>query len=123
MTITLITPEQHALLVKLQEEHPILTLENKGYETINQSRFSEADKEAFNQVTEMLNKHIKGFSSFNNFKHRKNGELVLRFQYCWTADEINPSTSFTGVGYLLVDELLNGFRGPHETPSEFILPH
>lgn len=40
--------------------------------------------------------------SFSNFCLDKNGELSLRVQYHY-------DPSFTGVGYVLLSELLNGF--------------
>lgn len=110
MTITLITPEQHALLLKIQQEHPILTFQNEGFEYIDKSKFSKEDENAFNEVTKILKGCIKGFEKFNNFRYNKKGELKVRFQYDWTIDDVDSKISFTGVGYLLVDELLNGFK-------------
>ena len=110
MTITLITPEEHAWLLFVQKEFPALTFENNGYQYIDKSKFTEEEKQKFNEVEAFLKKSIKGFHEFNNFKIRKNGQVVVRFQYSWTADEENPRTSFTGVGYIEVDELLNGFN-------------
>lgn len=109
MRIELITKEQHATLLQIYKEHSNLTLQKDGYEYISSSKLTEADKQALDVVTEMLKKHITGFQKFNNFKIDRKNRLVLRFQYNWTADEPNPSYSFSGVGYLGVDELLNGF--------------
>jgi len=103
MEINLITKSEYNQLKVIQKQHPILTLQNIGYETIDKSKFLIADKDAFNKVTNILKKAIVGFIEFNNFKHNKKGELVLRFQYKW-------SWSFTGVGYLKLSELLNGFE-------------
>lgn len=112
MTINLITEEEYNLLLEIQKEHPILTFQNQGYQYIDKSKFTEEDTNAFNKVTEILKNAIVGFSEFNNFRTTKIGELEIRFQYNWSAD--SPGVSFTGVGYLLVDELLNGFREKNE---------
>ena len=110
MTINLITQEEYKLLLDIQKESPILTLENKGYETIEKSKFTEKDQDCFEEVDTILRKAIIGFVEFNNFKHTKDGRLVLRFQYDWTRDDEYRRISFTGVGYILLDELLNGFE-------------
>jgi hypothetical protein len=113
MTITLITPEEHSRLIAISEEHPILIFNNVGHQYVDKRKFSEADWLAFNEVTELLKKTIKGFKVFNNFKtNNRTQELVVRFQYDWTADNdpTDRQNPFTGVGYLYVDELLNGFR-------------
>ena len=109
MTIELITEEQYATLLQIHKEHSNLTLQKDGYEYINPSDLTESDKQALYVVTEMLKKHITGFQKFNNFKIDRNNRLVLRFQYNWTADDPTNSHPFSGVGYLGVDELLNGF--------------
>lgn len=117
MIITLITQEQHDRIKEIKEKHPILTFENKGYDYINKNQFTEEDKKAFDEVTEILKNSIKGFSSFNNFRDR-NERIQIRLQYEWTYDErydINGrklpfnGSIFTGVGYIYLDELINGF--------------
>lgn len=110
MRIELITQEQYDLLLEIQAASPILTFQNVGYEYIDRSKFSAIDIVNCELVTEILKKAVLGFSKFNNFLHSKEGVLKIRFQYCWTADEINPSTPFTGVGYLELEELLKGFK-------------
>ena len=109
MTIELITKEQHATLLQIYKEHSNLTLQNNGYEYISSSKLTEADNQALDVVTAMLKKHITGFQEFNNFKIDRKNRLVLRFQYNWTADDPTNSHPFSGVGYIGVDELLNGF--------------
>lgn len=109
MQITLITQDEYDLLLQIQKEHSILTFQNKGYEYIDQSKFTDTDISAFHNVTKILGKAILGFKKFNNFCHSKNNELRIRFQYNWTADGTS-GIPFDGVGYLFVDELLNGFR-------------
>jgi hypothetical protein len=87
-----------------------LTSQNEGYEYIDKSKFAKEEKEAFDNIEAILKKHITGFHEFNNFRiSRKTNELELRFQYSWTADDPDSRVSFSGVGYILLDELLNGF--------------
>lgn len=111
MTITLISQEEYDKLISIQKEYPALTFQNEGYQYLNKSKLTEIELEKFKEAESILNKAILGFSEFNHFKYsKKNGELQVRFQYEWTADEENSRISFTGVGYLEVKELLKGFR-------------
>jgi len=113
MTIQLITTEQHETLLNIYKSFPVLTLENKGYEGIKRNDFTEAEAEADKQVNEILKKAICGFSKFKNFKtYNKENNLTIRFQYDYDADNDGPGfkTHFIGVGYILLDELLNGFN-------------
>lgn len=110
MTIALITKEQHQSILDIQKNYPKLTYQNRGYDTLNKSLLSSEDNEKFIEVQEILKASIKGFSEFNNFKITKDNRICVRFQYDYSADVIPRSNSFTGVGYLLVDELLNGFE-------------
>lgn len=111
MTITLISKEVYDRIVELQKNHPSLTFENKGY----QYQYPEPeDQEAFNEVETILRECIMGFSKFFNFRIRKD-KIQLRFKYSWTADDPDRTTSFTGVGYLMLEELLNGFFNKSET--------
>lgn len=103
MKIELLTKELYDELVDINNKYPALFLQNIGYEGINRDTLTEEEKKADKRVNEILKEHIKNFSRFQNFCKNKNGELRLRFQYHW-------SESFTGVGYILVEELLNGFR-------------
>ena len=110
MKIELITPEQHETILNIYKSFPILTLENKGYEGINRSKLTEAEKEADKKINEILKNHIVGFSRFQNFKtNNKENNLTIRFQYDWSAEDKN-SIPFIGVGYIKLDELLNGFK-------------
>jgi hypothetical protein len=108
MTIETITPAQKNELLEIYTNNPNLTLQNKGYE--KPQKLSESDKLAAKQVESILSKHIKGFESFTNFRLTKNNSLQIRFQYNWEADNEKRTQNFTGVGYILVDELLNGFN-------------
>ena len=111
MTINTITKEEYKDLLHIQENHPLLTYQNVDFDNFDKSKMTDGDKKAFEKVSDILKKAIVGFSRFQNYKlSEKDKELKIRFQYSWTADEPNRTTSFTGVGYLYVDELLNGFR-------------
>lgn len=102
MKIELITQETHQKLKSIFENHPALTLQNNGYEYLDKRKFTPEDEAAFKETSEILKKHVHGFSKLHNFRLSKNGRIQLRFNYAW--DE-----RFTGVGYILLDELLNGF--------------
>jgi len=108
MKIELISPEQYQTLRDIQANHPALTFQNRGYEYIKKSDLSKEDLKALDTITEILKKHVKGFSEFFNFKLDKDGAIKLRFDYNWGADE--EGHYFIGVGYLPLDELLNGFK-------------
>lgn len=107
MKINLIDEEQYNRLKDIQKTYPKLTLNNKGYEYIKKDTLSEEDLEAFREVSDILKDHIIGFVKFNNFQYIKD-VIRLRFQYNWGAEE--NTLSFTGVGYIELDELLNGFK-------------
>ena len=108
MKIELISSEQFDILSSIQQNHPILTFQNKGYDCFDKSKMADADREAFKQVEEMLGKHIKGFSSFQNFRlSKKTNEIELRFQYNYNYD---GGLTFIGVGYITLRELRNGFE-------------
>jgi hypothetical protein len=110
MRINLITPDEHAKLKAIQAEFKNLTFQNVGYEGINRSTFTDIEKEKDAEVNAILKKSIVGFSRFQNFKsNNKDNALTLRFQYDWTAHDRSLGIPFTGVGYILLDELLNGF--------------
>lgn len=108
MKINLITEEEYLVLKWLQEKCPILTLQNKGYEYIDPSKLKVGDTEALKQIEEILKRAIVGFQKFSNFKLSMTEKLQLRFQYDWGAED--NSLPFTGVGYIELDELLNGFK-------------
>ena len=102
MEINLISEKEFNILSGIQKKYPILTFNNKGYEYIDKSKFTDKDKKAFRIVVNILRKSIIGFSKFNNFRVIKN-EIQIRVQYHW-------DISFTGVGYVMLNELLNGFE-------------
>jgi len=107
MKIALITEEQHATLLKVQEDHPILTFFNEGYQYIKKDNFTPEDQKAFDKVTDILKDHIVGFSEFYNFRNTTNG-IQLRFDYDYGASD--NSMSFIGVGYLMLSDLVTGFK-------------
>lgn len=110
MTITLITEDTYNTLVNLQKGHPALTFQNEGYEYVDKSKLSPEDLEAITTISNILREHVKGFKKFFNFKLDKNGEVMIRFDYDWSSDSEGKTLPFIGVGYLHLDELLNGFR-------------
>lgn len=116
MTIELITPEEHAKLLEIQKESPKLTFQNVGYEYINMKTLSEQDLENYKIVTDILSKSVKGFSKFNNFKLDKEQQIHIRLQYDWSYG--TGDLPFTGVGYLKLDELLNGFDESEVKPKD-----
>lgn len=112
MTIKLIGKRLYNQLVRIQQQYPNLTYQNTGYDNVDKSKFTEKDWEMFKFVENTLRNHIHYFSSFNHFKLRPDGTVVLRFQYNW--DGGGNGASFIGVGYLKLFELLNGFDKPDE---------
>ena len=111
MRIELISQEKYNELLKFYNSFPSLTFQNKGYEGINRSLFTEEEKEADKCVNEILKSSICGFIKFQNFKtNNKEGLITVRFQYDWTAHDRSLGIPFVGVGYILLDELLNGFK-------------
>lgn len=109
MRIKFISKEEHAELLSIFNSYPALTLQNKGYEYINKSKLTEEEKSKLDRVTEILNKSIIGFREFSNFKLSNSAnEIEIRLQYNYGAED--NSMPFTGVGYILLDELLNGFE-------------
>ena len=112
MTITLITQDVYNNLLDIFNKYPKLTLQNEGYQYIKKDALTEEETTKFKEVNDILKQHIKGFKEFNNFRlSKKTQEIQIRFQYDWTADdETKRLVPFTGVGYLNLIELLNGFN-------------
>jgi len=108
MKINLITKKEHTQLLDIFTNFPNLTLQNKGYETLNKETFTEEEKTKFDEVTAILRNAIHGFRCFTNFRRNKNQEIEIRLQYNYNYD--GKGVPFTGVGYILLDELLNGFK-------------
>lgn len=106
MRITLISKRQYLLLKRIQQKFPVLTFNNRGYEYIR-TPFNEREQQAFDKVSSILKEHIDGFVKFNNFRDEKS-YIVLRFQYYYDYEKHNAG--FTGVGYIKLKELLEGFE-------------
>ncbi|MBP6424135.1 MAG: hypothetical protein KA278_00280 [Flavobacterium sp.] len=107
MTINLINIEQHSTLLKIYKNFPILTFQNQGYQYIDETKLSVEEHLAISKIEQILSQSIYGFNCFNNFKINKNNEITVRFQYNYNYESGLP---FTGVGYILLDELLFGFK-------------
>jgi hypothetical protein len=108
MKINLITKEEFDVLMDIFTNYPNLSLQNKGYETINKSNLSVDELSKIDVVTNILKKSIFGFSRFQNFRVKPTtNQPQIRLQYNWSYDGGLP---FTGVGYILIEELLNGFN-------------
>lgn len=107
MTINRITQDQYNELLRIQKEFPNLSFQNVGYTYPNKSEWSEEDLNAHKIVSKILSKSIAGFKEFNHFKLDSLNRLSIRFQWDWNAEE--GKIPFIGVGYLVLDELLNGF--------------
>ena len=118
MIINLITEEEYNTLLDIQKNHPVLTFQNKGYDYIDKSKLTNDDKNALEIINTILSKAIVGFSEFSNYRYSISNEIEIRFDYDWSLtwnndrDKtiIRDGIPFTGVGYLYLDELLNGFR-------------
>ena len=111
MKIKAITNEEYDFLVKVQEQHPILTYQSKGYDTFDETLLSYEDEEAIGEVEKILKESVTRFSSFTNFTNVEvDGEegLYVRLQYDYGAED--DKVTFTGVGYVKIEELLNGFE-------------
>lgn len=116
MKITLIEQHEYDMLMETQAKFPNLTYQNEGYDNPDKTKWSKEDLEAHKTCEDFLRKCINGFFTFNHFKLRENGRVCIRFQYDWVDpdDRAGNLLSFIGVGYLEVQELLNGFN-----PSPF----
>lgn len=111
MTITLITQEVYDQVLDIYNKYPKLTLQNKGYEYIRKDDLNNEELTKLKEVETILKESIKGFKTFSNFRtNNKTQELQIRFQYDYSADAEIRTCPFTGVGYLYLEELLNGFR-------------
>lgn len=103
MKIKLINKQTYNRLIELYKENPILTFQNVSFENIDRSKLNEKERAADNEINEILSMHIHDFVRFQNFKINKYNEIQIRFQY-------NYDKTFTGVGYILIDELHKGFK-------------
>lgn len=109
MKITLIPQKDYNTLSDIQTKFPALTLQNKGYEEINRESLTDTEKEKIEDVENILIDSIKGFDRFQNFRVKPTtGEISIRFQYNYGYD--GEGIYYIGVGYLTLNELLNGFN-------------
>jgi len=93
----LVTPnkEKYDRLVELQKEYPELTYDNTGYDTISKE-VKDSHKKQIEEIHDILKSSLKRYSSFQNFKPRKDGNWCIRLQYSYDGG------GFTGVGYFYV---------------------
>ena len=110
MTIQLLEQQEYLKLLDIFKNNPSLTFQNEGYKYIDKNKLTDDDIAKISQIEEILKKSISGFQKFNNFKLNRKNEPQIRFQYDWNFDQEVKSIPFIGVGYLLIDELLNGFK-------------
>jgi hypothetical protein len=107
MTVEEIIKEDFDWLLGLQIDNPNLTYDNKGYEEIDETTLTEEDRMVRDSIEVFLKEKIKGFSRFQNFKLDASGEVIIRFQYDYSADK-EGSTQFIGVGYINLKDWLKG---------------
>lgn len=101
--IRYITEEEYKKLINLSKESKLIS-DNKG-------NYYHADPQYGNNplykdsdviwINNLLRTIISNFVSFSNFIEKEPN--VLRLQYKW-------SEGFTGVGYVTIEELKNGFK-------------
>lgn len=108
MRIQLISQADFNLIKDAFTQNEALVFQNNGYEYLNLRKLSSDDLKMHETISDILKKSISGFSSFNNLLYSKEGERKLRFQYNYNYDD--NKGYFIGVGYILLDELLNGFN-------------
>lgn len=108
MKITLISQEIYDRLKAIYDQYPALIFQNEPYQYLDKSKLTDIELDMFEQVETILREHIDGFSKFNNFRTKPNHDISLRFHYNYNYD--NDGIPFDGIGYILLDELLNGFE-------------
>lgn len=108
MRIELISEEDYKTLLSIYTNFKSLSLQNRSYEGIKKDSLTTEELNKFAEVETLLKKAIKGFRRFQNFRLSNKGEIQLRFQYNYSHG--TNARPFTGVGYILLDELLNGFK-------------
>lgn len=103
MKIELISKKEHAFLTEQANNPKFVQKSTKWGEYPSKYNFTKEDKENWDKIEQILRKSVVNFSKFHNFSPDKNGEIRIRIDYAW-------DVHFTGVGYVLIDELLNGFK-------------
>lgn len=104
MRVELISEKEHLQMLEIFKSYPKLTLQNKGYEYINKNKLTDTEISKIKEVEDILKKSIYGFVKFSNFRLNKDNLIELRIKYNYEG-----GIPFTGVGYILIGELLNGF--------------
>ncbi len=107
MTIELITQDEYNTILSVYTNFKMLSLQTRSYEGIKKDSLTTEELNKFLEVETLLRKSIKGFRRFQNFTLSNKGEVRLRFQYNYSHG--TKDQPFTGVGYILLTELLNGF--------------
>lgn len=115
MILTTLEQEDYDKLVEIQKTFPALTFQHEPYQEWIPNNFTEEDLKALQEVKSIIKKAITGFRNFTNFYYDKKGILNIRFYYDWSYSLVDSivvrsGISFTGVGYLELQELLNGFN-------------
>lgn len=118
MILTRLEQSDYDRLIEIQNNVPALTFQHEPYQEWIPKHFTENDLKALDEVKAIVRKAIYGFKNFTNFYQDKKGELRIRFYYDWSfsfqSDNnkiiVRTGIPFTGVGYLSVSELLNGFK-------------
>lgn len=88
-----------------------LTKDTKGYEELPNDTYKVyADEVA--KINAILTEVLAGYERFQNFKPRRTGGQVVRFQYNYHYD--SQDHPFTGVGYISLKELSEGFKEKEE---------
>lgn len=101
MTIKLISQDTYDELESLARDYPDLVFQNEGYEYLK-AEVTESRAVQISRISEILKDHVSGFVKFFNFKNSREHGLVLRFDFLW-------APWFTGVGYLPIAHLKDGF--------------
>lgn len=107
MRINFLTIEEFSTLKDIQKHFSKLTFQNNGYEYIDKSKLSELELQQIVTIEKILSRAVVGFERFFNFKINKNSEVEVRFNYNYGAAD--DSRSFSGVGYVTLRELREGF--------------
>jgi hypothetical protein len=106
MRINLISEREYQILLGIQKKYSALTYQQKGFDGPNRRTWNQKELKADKIVNRILEKSIIGFRYFQNF-NVKDDKIIIRLQYNYNAD--GGGIPFTGVGYIMLDELKNGF--------------
>lgn len=95
------------------EYQKMIKLSNcKELQSDNKNRYYHAEnmkgQENVKYINSLLNDIIIGFTSFSNFCQKGDDFTKIRIQYNWGAED--NTMYFTGVGYVTIKELKEGFK-------------